>query len=128
MTGFAFAQEQTSAPATSTEVAAPEPNSCCAASESKSTCTIDKPCISEKCSSKKSCHDVLTKEERHCFCVAKAAAIAANPSLGGKGHKKELCETICKENPSMKPIVEKLKKHYEEMHKKLKKAPSAPVS
>lgn len=140
MAGFASAQEQTTtAPAATTS--SPEavtttagtpsttPDSCCKPQD-KSSCAMDKSCekdmACDKGMMKKSCHDVLTKEERHRFCAAKTAAIAANPALGGKGNKRALCEAICKQDPSMEPIMMKLKKHCEEMRKKMAK--TTPVS
>ncbi|MFZ4115729.1 MAG: hypothetical protein ACOYK6_03275 [Chthoniobacterales bacterium] len=134
MTGFALAQEQSStasAVVASTPSSAAAPTDSCCSAEKKSTCTMEKPCVKdaacEKWTEKKSCHEVLTKEERHQFCAAKAAAIAADPSLAGKGHKKELCEAICKQDPSMKPVMEKLRKHCEEW-KKWKKGTASPAS
>ncbi len=129
LTGIALAEEPSSAPVTPAvpATAASSLNSavsdtCCSA-DKKNSCTMDQPCTKDAACShwteKKSCHDVLTKEERHRVCAAKAAAIAADPSLAGKGHKKELCDAICKQDPSMKPIMEKLRKHCQE-HRKLK--------
>ena len=134
MSGFSFAQEnQATQTALSNKVQAEtlSTDSCCS-SGTTSTCTIQKPCshdmACEKGNMKKCCASILTKEERHRFCCAKAAVIAANPALGGKGHKKELCDAICKEDPSMKPIMEKLKKHCEEMHHKKNPVPTTPAS
>ena len=67
---------------------------------------------------KKCCRTVLTEEERHRFCAAKAAAIAANPSLAKKGNKHALCDAIVKQDPTMEPILAKLKKHCEQMRQK----------
>ncbi|KAB2644689.1 MAG: hypothetical protein DVB29_01300 [Verrucomicrobia bacterium] len=126
MTGFTVAQEQTAPSPTTAAISNPvtsTTNSCCG-TDNKSACTMEKPCTKEmacdKWTMKKSCHDVLTKEERHRFCTTKAAVIAENPTLGTKGHKKELCDAICTKDPSMKPIMEKLKKHCQEMHQKMK--------
>ena len=133
--GITLAQEQTTPPAATTVVSQAAPSSTtdsCCTTEKKSTCAIDKPCTKEMCcnkwSMKKSCHDVLTEEERHRFCATKASVIAENPTLRTKGHKKELCEAICNKDPSMKPIMEKLKKHCEEMHKRMKKIDSSAKS
>jgi hypothetical protein len=142
LTGFAVAQEQTAtapaatttAPAVTTPTSSATTDGSCCATEKKNTCHMEKPCTKDvacdKWTIKKSCHDVLTKDERHRFCCAKAAAIAANPALAekGKGHKKALCEAICKQDPSMKPIMEKLKKHCEEMRKQMKKGATATAS
>ena len=134
MTGITLAQEQTAPPAATTVVSqtAPSTTDSCCTTEKKSTCAIDKPCTKKTCcdkwSMKKSCHDVLTEEERHRFCATKASVIAENPTLGTKGHKKELCDAICKKDPSMSPIMEKLKKHCEEMYKKIKKIDSSKKS
>ncbi len=107
MAGFASAQEQATTPA----AAAP------AACDTKGSCTADATCT--KAQMKKCCHSVLTPEERHRFCTAKANVLAANPSLANKGQKHALCDAILKEDPSMKPILDKLKKHCEQEHKKM---------
>lgn len=110
MAGFVSAQTQTST------TAAPAPTATCCKETAKKDCP--KPGMT--CTVKND-HDVLTKEERHRFCCAKQAALAANPSLvgkTGKACKRSLCEAILKADPTMKPIMDKLKKHWMETHGK----------
>ncbi len=116
MAGFASAQEQV---ATTPAAAAPAVVTASAAQvacEAKGSCTADAACT--KAEMKKCCHNVLTPDERHRFCAAKAKVIAANPALASKGQKHALCDAILKEDPSMKPILDKLKKYCEQEHKK----------
>ena len=104
MTGFVSAQTQTTTNATPAATPA-----CC-----------DKPSSEQKCLKKNCGHDVLTKEERHRFCCAKAAALAENPSLVGQksiAAKRALSQAIVKKDPTMQPIIEKLKQHWRETHK-----------
>lgn len=108
--GFASAQEQTTTPA----VTAPAAQAAC---EAKGSCTTDAACT--KAEMKKCCRNVLTPDERHRFCAVKAKVLAANPALAGKGQKHALCDAILKEDPSMKPILDKLKQHCEQEHKKM---------
>lgn len=87
---------------------------------------------------KKCCHDVLTPEERHHFCEVKCKVLEANPSLKDKKKKHELCDAILKEaakeegkkpeETSIKPILDKLKKHCELEHQKKKVEQSAAAS
>lgn len=77
---------------------------CCSGA---SDCAMDKsPCCPYK---------VLTKEECHRFCKAKAAAIAKDPSLAKPENKCKLCRAIVKADPSMKPICMKLRKNCRKM-------------
>lgn len=141
--GFVLAQEQSSssaaAPATTTttvtesaapaataaaatattETAAPAaaPAASCEAKE-KGTCMPQSKCA--KTHMKKCCHDVLTPQERHHFCEVKCKVVEANPSLKDRKKKHELCDAILKEDPSLKPVLDKLKKHCELEHQKKK--------
>lgn len=74
-----------------------------------SDCPMDK---SSSCAYK-----VLTKEECQRFCQAKAAAIAKDPSLAQPENKCKLCRSIVQQDPSMKPICMKLRKHCRKMKK-----------
>lgn len=103
MAGFAMAQEQT----TTTTTVAPADTPAAAVSN----CSPKNDC--NRC-----CNTVLTKEERERFCAAKAAAIAADPTLADKKNKRALCQAIVKKDPSMQPIVMKLKKHCDETRMK----------
>lgn len=118
MAGFATAQT-TEASATPAATA----DKCCK-EDGKQQCPEPK----KTCGSKK--HDVLTKEERHRFCCAKEAALAANPSLVGKkgpAAKRALCDAILKADPTMKPIMDKLKQHWKETHKGMQPACDMPT-
>ena len=120
MTGIVSAQVQTTTP----ETPACPPNACAPAACTPQACAPNTACASTTACTTgttctempmKKCHRVLTKEERHRFCVAKSAAIAKNPALAEKCNKHALCEAIVKEDPSMIPILEKLKKHCAQM-------------
>lgn len=111
--GFASAQEQATTPAPAAVTAPPATAAC----DTKGSCTTDAACT--KAQLKNCYHNVLTPDERHRFCAAKAKALAANPSLANKGQKHALCDAILKEDSSMEPILTKLKKHCEQEHKKL---------
>ncbi len=80
--------------------------SCCPGSSNG--CPMDKSSCAYK---------VLTKEECQRFCQAKAAAIAADPSLAKPENKCKLCRAIVKADPSMKPICMKLRKNCRKMKK-----------
>ena len=69
---------------------------------SSSVCPLDQ---SSSCAYK-----VLTKEECHRFCKAKADAIAKNPSLAKPENRRKLWRAIVKADPSIKPICVKLRK------------------
>jgi len=87
-------------------MAAASTSPCCSGT---SDCAMDKsPCCPYK---------VLTKEECHRFCKAKAAAIAKDPSLAQPENKCKLCRAIVKADPSMKPICMKLRKNCRKMKK-----------
>lgn len=119
--------ETTAAPTETVAAPTATPEACCA-KEKAATCA--KEVTHAKSHMKKCCHDVLTPEERHHFCEIKCKVLEENPSLKDKKKKRELCDAILKEaskeegkkpeETSIKPILDKLKKHCQEEHQKKK--------
>lgn len=124
--GFASAQEQ-AAPATAMPAAAAacEAKGACATTtackKTQAVCTSATSACAKEEVKKECCHNVLTPEERHRFCEVKNKVIAANPELAKKGQKHALCDAILKEDPSMKPILDKLREHCKQMNRKMGK-------
>lgn len=123
MTGFAFAQQQATNSSSSNPVLAP---TCSKKTPAEKCCSL-----ADNASHQKHLHDVLTKEERHRFCCAKEAALAENPSLVGQKNiacKRALCQAIVKKDPTMQPIIDKLKNHWRETHKNGQASCDQPLS
>ncbi len=84
-------------------------------SNSTSCCSGSNDCAIDK--SPNALSKVLTKEECHRFCKAKAAAIAKDPSLAQPENKCKLCRAMVKADPSMRPICMKVRKYCRKMKK-----------